>query len=82
MKNSEEQRNSQLQLFKINILSILNTLAISIVALCLAFLVFKVTPVVKWANYQNSCIEEISKSYPVAYSVRKCNGRSKIYMQK
>ena len=48
--------------------------------LSLALVAVKLGPVSKWASYQSICVEEIGKSYPIEYAVRKCNGRSKIYM--
>ena len=82
MSDTEQKTNPVWQSNKVNIISTLNTLALFLCAICLALIAFRLGPVSKWANYQDICVEEISKTYPIEYSVRKCNGRSKIYMPK
>ncbi len=49
-------------------------------SLSLILISFRLAPLAKWANFQSICVEQISKTYPIEYAVRKCNGRSKIYM--
>ncbi len=63
-----------------NIHALFIGLALLLCGLSLALIAVRLGPVAKWANYQSICVDEISKTYPVEYSVRKCNGRSKIYM--
>ena len=55
---------------------------LSLCCLFLGLIAIRMTDISQWANYQSICIEEISKTYPTEYAVRKCNGRSKIYIPK
>tara|TARA_B100000700_G_C15024279_1_gene847334 strand:+ start:519 stop:779 length:261 start_codon:yes stop_codon:yes gene_type:complete len=51
-------------------------------AFSLALIAIRLGPIAKWATYQTICVEqEITKS-PIAWAVRKCNGRSKVYQVK
>ena len=56
--------------------------ALILCSLSLALIAFRLGPVAEWANYQSTCVEEISNTYPISYAVRKCNGRSKVYQVK
>ena len=60
--------------------AVIAVLALLICALSLVLITGRLSTIAKWANYQSNCVESISKTYPVEYAVRKCNGRSKIYM--
>ncbi len=65
-------------------LRILNGIALLLSAIFLAWIALTLRPVSQWAHNQNICVEqEISKSKaPIAWGVRKCNGRSKVYQVK
>ena len=68
--------------FNLNLNDLFSAFALLVCALSLALVAIRLGPVAKWANYQSTCVEEISRTYPIAYSVRKCNGRSKVYQVK
>ena len=67
-----------------DLIKVLNSIALLLCALCLAFIAVSLRPVAKWANNQNICVDqEIAKSKaPISWGVRKCNGRSKVYQVK
>ena len=76
---SDKQEQSK---FNFNLKDVFSAFALLVCALSLALVAIRLGPVSKWANYQSICVEEISRTYPIAYSVRKCNGRSKVYQVK
>ena len=51
-------------------------------AVSLIFIAMALSPVAKWANYQTKCVEQEIEKAPIAWAVRKCNGRSKVYQVK
>tara|TARA_B100000902_G_C27204611_1_gene860921 strand:- start:499 stop:717 length:219 start_codon:yes stop_codon:yes gene_type:complete len=63
--------------FKLFIVIISSVFAVTIIFLTVSF-----KSVSTWANYQNICIQNESMKSPVEWSVRKCNGRSKVYQVK
>jgi len=75
----DDSKNKIFDLWKI-----FNVVALFICALSLVLIAFALNPLAKWANNQNTCVqEEISKSQaPISWGVRKCNGRSKVYQVK
>ena len=50
--------------------------------LIFCFIAFNLKPLTNWANYQTICIEQESIDTTIAWAVRKCNGRSKVYQVK
>ena len=63
----------------------LNTLQIILMfslIIVIGFIAFNLRPLGVWANYQNKCIQEESMDKTIAWAVRKCNGRSKVYQVK
>ena len=56
--------------------------ALALCALSLVLIAINLRPLAKWANYQSACIEKESSKAPIEWSVRKCNGRSKVYQVK
>ena len=77
MSNTPENKN-------FDWLKILNSVALLLCALCLAFIAVNLSPLADWAYNQNICVEqEVAKSKaPISWGVRKCNGRSKVYQVK
>ena len=51
-------------------------------AFSLALIAIRLGPIAQWAEYQTICIEQESLKSPIEWSVRKCNGRSKVYQVK
>ena len=68
--------------FNFNLNNFFQAFLLLVCALSLSLVAIRLGPVAKWANYQSTCVEEISRTYPISYSVRKCNGRSKVYQVK
>ena len=77
MSNTPENKN-------FDWLKILNSVALLLCAVCLAFIAVNLSPLADWAYNQNICVEqEVAKSKaPISWGVRKCNGRSKVYQVK
>ncbi len=48
----------------------------------LVLITITLSPLAKWATYQNTCVEQESQKAPIEWAVRKCNGRSKVYQVK
>ena len=67
---------------KFNWVKLITGFALLLCAFSLAFIAISLRPVAKWANYQSTCVEQESKKAPIEWSVRKCNGRSKVYQVK
>ncbi len=63
-------------------LKITSAIVLLLCTLSLILIALSLTPVAKWANYQNTCIEQESQKAPIEWAVRKCNGRSKVYQVK
>lgn len=61
---------------------ILTGIALILSALSLCIIALNLFPLAKWAKYQTICIEQESLKAPIEWSVRKCNGRSKVYQVK
>ena len=53
-----------------------------LLVLIFGFIAFNLKPLRNWANYQTICIEQESIDTTIAWAVRKCNGRSKVYQVK
>ncbi len=81
MNDSNKTQQANENKSRLNILAIICSSALLICCFSLALISIRIEPLSRWANYQDICIDETSKTYPIAYSVRKCNGRSKIYMK-
>tara|TARA_Y100001968_G_C19352588_1_gene715467 strand:- start:938 stop:1165 length:228 start_codon:yes stop_codon:yes gene_type:complete len=60
----------------------LNKVALLLCSLSLVIIALSSLPIAKWANYQNTCVEQEGKKSPIEWAVRKCNGRSKVYQVK
>ena len=67
---------------KIDWLKITSAIVLLLCTLSLILIALSLTPVAKWADYQNECIEKESQKAPIEWAVRKCNGRSKVYQVK
>ena len=61
---------------------VLNGFALILCTVSLALIAFSLRPLAKWASFQSICIEQESIKAPINWSVRKCNGRSKVYQVK
>ncbi|WP_269623429.1 hypothetical protein [Prochlorococcus marinus] len=61
---------------------IFTSLTFFLCALSLVFIAISLRPVAQWAQYQNICVDQESQKSPIEWSVRKCNGRSKVYQVK
>ncbi len=65
----------------VDLIRVLNGVALLLCALCLAFIAVSLRPVAQWATNQNICVEQetVKSKAPISWGVRKCNGRSKVY---
>ncbi len=60
------------------------TLSIFMIVLIIifSFIAINLRPLKIWADNQNICITQESEGKSIAWGVRKCNGRSKVYQVK
>ena len=67
-----------------NIILIYTFLSLFIFSLIIIFslIAINLRSLTLWADYQNTCIREESINKTIAWAVRKCNGRSKVYQVK
>ena len=75
MSNTGEQKKFEWE-------SILKVISLLLCTCSLIIIAITLIPVAKWANYQTTCVEQEIKKAPIAWAVRKCNGRSKVYQIK
>ena len=67
---------------KFDLAKILTGVAIFLCTISLAFIAISLSTIAHWAENQNTCVEQESSKAPIAWAVRKCNGRSKVYQVK
>ena len=86
MSDSKQENMDNMKGMKFKFNDLLNGIALLLCAfLCafsLALIAIRLGPIAKWAEYQTICIEQESLKSPIEWSVRKCNGRSKVYQVK
>ena len=86
MTETTKGKNSKIKEMKFKFNDLFTGIALLLCAfLCafsLALIATRLGPIAKWANYQTICVEQESIKSPIEWSVRKCNGRSKVYQVK
>tara|TARA_Y100001968_G_scaffold271698_1_gene263469 strand:+ start:110 stop:364 length:255 start_codon:yes stop_codon:yes gene_type:complete len=84
MIETKKGMNSSMKEMKFNDLftGIALILCAFLCAFSLALIAIRLGPIAKWATYQTICVEKESIKSPIEWSVRKCNGRSKVYQVK
>ena len=71
-----------MNIFDEKVFKTLISFCLVLVVLIFGFIAFNMKPLTNWANYQTICIEQESIDTTIAWAVRKCNGRSKVYQVK
>ena len=86
MSDSKQENINNMKEMKFKFNDLLTGISLLLCAfLCafsLALIAIRLGPIAKWAEYQTICIEQESLKSPIEWSVRKCNGRSKVYQVK
>ena len=86
MSENQKKKSFKMTDMKFNFNDLFTGIALLLCAfLCafsLALIAIRLGPIAKWANYQTICVEQESIKSPIEWSVRKCNGRSKVYQVK